>query len=114
VLLLAAFAFICTAVALGTLISTYCNNQQQATLGGFMVIFPMVMFSGLMFPVENMPLSVRWLAVIDPLSHFMGLLRNIMLKGGGGDYVAYHIGVLVVTALVTGYASFRRFHTTLQ
>lgn len=114
VLFLAAFAFVCTAVALGTLISTYCRNQQQAGLAGFLVIFPMLMFSGLLFPIENMPAAVRWIAVLDPLSHYMGLLRNIMLKGGGTNYVITHVSVLVVMAVVTVVASFRRFHTTLE
>jgi ABC-2 type transport system permease protein len=113
-LFVAALAFVFTAVALGTLISTFCQNQQQATLGGFLLIFPMVMFSGLMFPVENMPSSVRWLASIDPVAHFMGLLRNIMLKGGGTDYVIEHVGALALIAAATVFASFRRFHTTLQ
>jgi ABC-2 type transport system permease protein len=114
ILLVAAFAFVCTAVALGTLISTFCRNQQQAMLAGFLFIFPMIMFSGLMFPVENMPAAVRWLALVDPLAHFMGLLRNIMLKGGESYYVATHIASLAVIALVSVIASFRRFHTTLE
>lgn len=109
----AAFAFVCTAVALGTLISTYCKNQQQSTLAGFLFLFPMIMFSGLMFPVENMPNYIKWISFIDPLSHFMGLLRNIMLKGGGTQYVLTHIGILIVMAMVSITASFRRFHTTL-
>jgi ABC-2 type transport system permease protein len=113
VLFAAAFAFVCCAVAMGTLISTYCQNQQQATLAGFLFIFPMIMFSGLMFPLENMPTAVRWLAMIDPLAHYMGLLRNIMLKGGGTDYVLTHISVLALIAGLTVVASFRRFHTTL-
>ena len=112
-LFIAAFAFVCTAVALGTLISTYCQNQQQATLAGFLFMFPMIMFSGLMFPVENMPVAVRWLAVVDPLSHYMGLLRNIMLKGGGLNYVVLHISILILMAIITTTASFRRFHTNL-
>lgn len=114
ILLIAALAFVCTAVALGTLISTYCQNQQQATLAGFLFMFPMIMFSGLMFPVENMPVSVRWISHIDPLTHYMGLLRNIMLKGGGSTYIALHVGALIAIAFVTVLASFRRFHTTLQ
>lgn len=113
VLFAAAFAFVCTAVALGTLVSTYCQNQQQATLAGFLVMFPMIMFSGLMFPIENMPDYIRWASVIDPLAHYMGLLRNIMLKGGGGTYVATHIAILAAMALISVYASFRRFHTSL-
>jgi len=114
VLFAAALAFVCTAVALGTLISTYCQNQQQATLAGFLFIFPMIMFSGLMFPVENMPDYIKWISLVDPLSHYMGLLRNIMLKGGGTQYVITHIAVLVGLAIVSVLASFRRFHTTLQ
>ena len=113
-LFIAAFAFVCTAVALGTLISTYCRNQQQATLAGFLFIFPMIMFSGLLFPLENMPAALRWLSFLDPLSHYMGLLRNIMLKGGQADYVVTHIVYLVIIAVVSVVASFRRFHTTLQ
>ncbi len=114
VLFLAAFVFICTTVALGTLISTYCQNQQQASLAGFLFIFPMIMFSGLFFPLENMPDALRWVSYVNPLAHFMGLLRNIMLKGGEANYVVRHIGYLIVIAVITVIASFRRFHTTLQ
>ncbi len=113
VLFLAVFAFVCTAVAIGTLISTFCENQQQATLAGFLVMFPMIMFSGLMFPVENMPPAIRWVSAIDPLTHFMGVLRNIMLKGGGAHFVTVHVGILAFIACVVTLVSFRRFHTTL-
>jgi hypothetical protein len=44
----------------------------------------------------------------------MGLLRNIMLKGGEGDYVITHIFYLILIAFVSVTASFRRFHTTLE
>jgi ABC-2 type transport system permease protein len=113
VLLLAALAFVCTSVALGALLSTYCQNQQQATLAGFLFLFPMIMFSGLFFPVENMPGYLQWVASIDPLAHYMGLLRNIMLKGGGTQYVITHICALIATAIVTVILALRRFHTTL-
>ena len=113
VLLASALTFVCTAVAMGTLISTYCKNQQQATLAGFLFMFPMIMFSGMMFPLENMPPVLRWVAYLDPLSHYMGLLRNIMLKGGGTEYVLTHISVLGTMAVVVVFLSFKRFHTTL-
>ena len=114
VLFTAAFAFVCMSVALGCLISTFCRNQQQATLAGFLFIFPMVMLSGLMFPVENMPTYIRWLAYIDPLYHYIGLLRNIMLKGGGAQYVITHVSILILMALIAVLSSLKRFHTTLQ
>jgi ABC-2 type transport system permease protein len=113
-LVVATFAFVCSAVAIGSLISTFCKNQQQAGLGGFLFLFPAIMFSGLMFPLENMPDSVRWLAYLDPLSYYMGLLRNIMLKGGDPKYVVTQTALLALMAVVVVSASFRRFHTTLQ
>jgi ABC-2 type transport system permease protein len=57
VLLIASFAFVCTAVAIGTLIATFARNQQQSMLGGFLFLFPAILLSGLMFPLENMPTS---------------------------------------------------------
>jgi ABC-2 type transport system permease protein len=113
-LVVATLAFVCTTVAMGTLISSFCANQQQASMGGFLFMFPAIMFSGLMFPIENMPVTVQWLAFIDPLAHYLSLLRNIMLKGGDLRTSAWHIGVLMILAALSGVASFKRFHTTLQ
>ncbi len=114
VLMLAAFAFICSTVAIGTFISTLAKNQQQSILGGFLFLFPAILLSGLMFPLENMPEVLRLLSYLDPLSHFLSLLRNIMLKGGEFSFVAHHIAVLVVMAITFVYISFKRFHTTLS
>lgn len=113
-LFIAAFAFICTCVAIGALMSTFCKNQQQAALAAFWILFPAIMFSGLLFPLENMPTLIQWLAYCDPLAHYLGLLRNILLKGGGLEYVVTHTGVLIVMALLCTYVSFHRFRTTLQ
>ncbi len=114
ILALAAFVFVCTCVGMGTLVSTFCRNQQQAALATFLFMFPAIMFSGLMFPLENMPVALRWIAYLDPLAHYMGLLRNIMLKGGGAIYVTLHVSVLALMAVACIWISFRRFHTTLQ
>jgi ABC-2 type transport system permease protein len=114
VLIGASFAFVCTTVAIGTLISTFCQNQQQAAMAGFLFMFPAMMFSGLFFPIENIPAGIRWLASLDPLAHYLGLLRNIMLKGGDLRYVAIHVAILAVMAVISVMASFRRFRTTLQ
>lgn len=113
-LIAATLAFVCTTVAIGTLISTFCKNQQQSSMCTFLFMFPAIMFSGLMFPIDNMPRGVRWLAFIDPLAHYLSLLRNIMLKGGDPRTLAWHIAVLLALAAVCGVVSFRRFHTTLS
>ena len=99
---------------MGTLISTICKNQQQANLGSFLFMFPAIMFSGLMFPIENMPLAMKLIAYIDPLFHYLALLRNIMLKGGDIRFAAFHMLILAGIAAVAIVFSFRRFHTTLQ
>jgi ABC-2 type transport system permease protein len=113
-LAVASLAFVCTAVAIGTLISTFARNQQQSMMGGFLFLFPAILLSGLFFPIENMPLAMKWLAYADPVTHFLALLRNIMLKGGELDFALQRIGILTLMALVSGYISFKRFHTTLQ
>lgn len=110
----ATFFFVCTTVSMGTLISTFCENQQQASMGGFLFMFPAIMFSGLIFPIDNMPSSVRWMSFIDPLAHYLSLLRSIMLRGGDPRTLAGHLGALTVLALICGVFSFRRFHTTLS
>jgi ABC-2 type transport system permease protein len=114
VLLLASLAFVCATVAIGTLISTLASNQQQSTMAGFMFLFPSVLLSGLMFPIENMPDVMKWVAYVDPLWHYLALLRNIMLKGGDPGLVAKHALILVAMAGVLILLCFRRFRTTLQ
>lgn len=114
ILMLASLAFVCATVAIGTLISTIAENQQQATLGGFLFLFPAIMLSGLMFPLENMPEIMKWVSYFDPLSHFLSLLRNIMLKGGESNFIMNHIVILVLMAIGFVFISFKRFHTTLQ
>lgn len=114
VVLLASLAFVCSTVAIGTLISTLASNQQQSTMAGFMFLFPAVLLSGLMFPIENMPEVMKWVAYLDPLMYFLALLRNIMLKGGDPGLVTGHALILVAMAAVLIVVSFRRFRTTLQ
>ncbi len=114
VLLVASVAFVCTTVAIGTLISTIASNQQQSTMGGFLFLFPAILLSGLMFPIENMPAPMMWASYVDPLAHYLALLRNIMLKGGEGSFVLEHVVILIGMAALLIMVSFRRFRTTLQ
>jgi len=83
-------------------------------LGGFLFLFPAILLSGLMFPIENMPDVLKWMSDLNPVTHFLALLRNILLKGGELDFVLQRIGVLVLMAVVSVFVSFKRFHTTLQ
>ncbi|MBI5243087.1 MAG: ABC transporter permease [Elusimicrobia bacterium] len=114
VLFFAAFVFVCTTVSVGTLISTLAANQQQAMLGAFLFLFPAVMMSGLMFPVESMPLLIRAAAYLDPLKYFVALLRNVMLKGGDPRVVGMNLAALAAMAAFMVWLSARRFKRTLN
>jgi ABC-2 type transport system permease protein len=108
-----AFFFVCTAVSMGTLISTICKNQSQANLASFLFMFPAIMFSGLLFPIDNMPNWLKPVAYIDPLYHYLALLRNIMLKGGDIRFALEHMAILGGIGSASIFFSFRRFRTTL-
>lgn len=114
VLLLASLIFVCVTVAIGTLISTITRSQQQSMMAGFLFLFPAIQLSGLMFPLENMPVWMRMIAYINPLTHFLSVLRNIMLKGGDLQMVTTHLVILTIMAVVLVWISFKRFHATLQ
>ncbi|HEX7926504.1 MAG TPA: ABC transporter permease, partial [bacterium] len=69
-LMLATLMFLAATVAVGMLISTYCKSQQQATLAGLLVLFPAIMLSGVMFPVDTMPIWLRAVAYVNPLTYY--------------------------------------------
>lgn len=113
-LALATVFFVATTVGVGTLVSTISANQQQAMLGSFLFLFPAVLMSGLMFPIENMPSAILWVAQLNPLKYFVTLMRDIMLKGGNGQVFAYNLSVLGIMAVVVAATSYRRFRQRLN
>lgn len=108
------FSFIVTTVSIGTLISTFAKNQQQAMMGGFIFLFLSNLLAGVMFPIDNMPLIMKIAAYSNPMTYFVKLLRNIMLKGGSPELVWSYVGILIVMALITSSVSYKRFHHTLD
>ena len=114
ILALSAFVFIITTVSVGTLISTIADSQQQAMLGGFLFLFPAILMSGIMFPVENMPPAIAWVAHLDPLMYFVRLLRNVLLKGGDPWVVGSNLAVLAAMACGAAALAFKRFRQTLN
>ena len=113
-LAVSAFVFVVATVGIGTLISTISKTQQQAMMGGFLFLFPAVLMSGIMFPVENMPSAIIWVAYLDPLKYFVTLMRNIMLKGGDFQVFISNISVLTAMAVFAAVLSYKRFKQTLN
>lgn len=98
---IASLVFVATTVSIGVLISSFAKNQQQGMLGGFLFLFPATMLSGIMFPLENMPYFLKWMAFINPLAHFTYLIRNIFLKGGSLTFVMNHLLILMVIGFIS-------------
>ncbi|RPE81082.1 ABC transporter permease [Vulcaniibacterium tengchongense] len=80
---LAAILLILANLTLGLLISTKAQSQFQAMQMTFFVFLPSILLSGFMFPFAGMPKPVQWLAEALPLTHFLRLVRGIMLRGAG-------------------------------
>ena len=111
---IATFSFIVTTVSIGTLISTFAKNQQQAMMGGFIFLFLSNLLAGIMFPIDSMPVVMKAAAYMNPMTYFVKLLRNIMLKGGSPQIVWTFIGILLLMAVITTLISYKRFHHTLD
>jgi ABC-2 type transport system permease protein len=80
-LYLAAVIFIGATLSLGLLISTIARNQTQAFQMSLFLLLPSILLSGFVFPFDGMPLVVQWLAQVLPLTHFVDLIRGIILRG---------------------------------
>ena len=76
--------FLLTTLGLGLLVSTVSRSQQQAMMTAvFFVMLPMIMLSGFVFPIENMPVPIRLLTYLMPLRYYFVIIRGLFLKGSG-------------------------------
>ena len=81
------FFYVVANLALGIMISTFSQNQMQALQLSFFLILPSVLLSGFVFPIEAMPKGFRYLGECVPITYYIRLSRQIILKGGGFQYV---------------------------
>ena len=81
--------FIIANLALGFIISTLAQNQLQAMQVSFFLMLPSILLSGFMFPFRGMPGWAQWIGEVLPVTHFLRIVRGVMLKGAGfGDISA--------------------------
>jgi ABC-2 type transport system permease protein len=116
VLLLYAIAlvFVVASLALGLFVSTLVRTQQQAMQASFFFVLPNILLSGFMFPRQAMPEVFQWIGALLPLTHFLKVLRGILLKGVGVPELWQEMLTLVVFAVVLIALSVRRFRKTLD
>lgn len=113
-IMLVALVFVSTSVAIGFLISSYTKSAQQAQLGTFLILFPAIQLSGVVYPVENMPTVVRWITYLDPIRYLVIMIRHLMLKGGDLGLLLPNIAALAAIGAVAVVWAGRRFRQTLN
>ncbi len=113
-LLLGVFVFVASLVILGYLISTAARTQMQAMQLTFFFFLPSLLLSGFMFPYRGMPGWAQILGEIFPLTHFLRLIRAIMLKGADYAGIAQPMAALTVFVLIYAALALMRFRRTLD
>lgn len=101
-------------LALGFLISTLARNQMQAMQISFFTILPSILLSGFMFPFAGMPAWAQAIGTAVPATHFLRLIRKVMLKGGGMADIVPDAGALLVIMTVVVVIAMLRYRQTLD
>ncbi|MCB5253440.1 MAG: ABC transporter permease [Candidatus Cloacimonadaceae bacterium] len=100
VLLLFSVIYLFTTLGLGILISTKVESQQQAMFFSWFTMVIIILLSGFFVPVQNMPRAIRWISFLNPLSHYMTVLREIVIKGSGITQLLNELRILGGSGLV--------------
>lgn len=113
-LLVQALAFLLVALGLGLLISTVSKTQLQAMQMTVLLILPSVLLSGFIFPREAMPVPIRILSLFIPMTYFLEILRGIILKGIGLEYLWRNLVILLIFGIVSLAVSVASFKKSLD
>jgi ABC-2 type transport system permease protein len=116
VLLLACLStlFITTNLSIGYTFSTIAENQLQAVQMSMMFFLPNILLSGFMFPFAGMPLWAQWTGEALPLTHYLRIVRAIMLKGATLSDLSFDTWALAGLMLIAMTIAITRFRRTLD
>lgn len=92
--------FIFSTLGWGLLISTVCQNQQQAMMISMFFSIPNMLLSGFITPISNMPAVIQWFSFILPGRYFLEIVRGIFLKGNGLDVLWPQTAALLIMGIV--------------
>jgi len=109
-----ALLYITAALSLGVMISTLAKTQFQAMQVAFFTFLPQILLSGFMFPFAGMPRAAQWLAEILPLTHFIRLIRGIMLRSASIGELRAEVYALLFFAAITLSLAVMRFRKSLD
>jgi ABC-2 type transport system permease protein len=110
-LLAASVLYLLATLGIGLLISTLASTQQEAFMVSFLVYMPAILLSGFMFPISSMPEVFQWLTLLNPMRHYLEVVRGVFLKGVGPAALwsqCLALAVMGVTMLWFSAARFRQ------
>jgi ABC-2 type transport system permease protein len=113
-LLLGLMIFIVANLAVGFLFSTVARNQLQAMQMSFFFFLPSILMSGFMFPFRGMPVWAQVVGEALPLTHFLRVVRGVMLKGSGLPDVWADIWPMLAFLLAASALAIARYRQTLD
>jgi ABC-2 type transport system permease protein len=106
--------FIVANLALGLVISTLATSQFQAMQLTYFILLPSILLSGFMFPFEGMPRAAQWIAEVLPMTHFMRLIRGVILRGADLADLSNELVFLGVFIVVAMTVAVKRFTKSLD
>lgn len=110
----AAALLILANLALGLMISTKAQSQFQSMQMTIFILLPSILLSGFVFPFAGMPLIAQWLAEVLPLTHFLRLIRGVMLRGAGLGEMWIEVLVLIAFIVLMMAVAILRFRKRLD
>jgi ABC-2 type transport system permease protein len=114
VLSAASILFIAANLAIGFTFSTLAGNQLQAMQMGFFFFLPSILLSGFMFPFRGMPEWAQWLGEVLPLTHFLRIVRGILLKGNGAGEILPELWPIAAFLVAAATVALLRYRETLD
>jgi ABC-2 type transport system permease protein len=103
--------FIVANLALGLVISTLAHTQFQAMQMTLFILLPSILLSGFMFPFDGMPRAAQWIAEVLPMTHFMRLIRGVVLRGASLAELSTELSILagfIAVAMTVAVLRFRK------
>ena len=107
--------YLVLSLALGLLVSTLADTQIVALLiSAVVMLMPIMMLSGMVFPIENMPEPLQWLSCVVPARWYISAMRKLMVEGLPLAEVWREVGVLTFMTAAIIFVALKRFNDRLE
>ena len=106
--------YVFVGIGVGIMLATISRSQQQVILTSFFINLPMIQTSGAIAPIETMPMFFQIVSLVNPLRHYIAIIRGILLKGVGLEVLWGHALALTVLAILLLTISSYKFRSQLS